>query len=368
MSKARELMRDHRYDQHWYAEPSGDQYVSHAGMQAQEYYDLSYDPYSYNSADWHGFSLAEILSYYRSLYERSIFQVAEELRIRAAYLQALEEGSYHSLPGVTYASGFVRTYATYLGLPADEMVERFKFEARGKFEQQQPLKPNPITAAIAQQSQAQASSKAPQGIALVACLLMIMGGFGTWWLMSSSGPNITMQPNGTAVLIDPQSGERRALPAVGSSVNDRSLPFVQADSNFEADSPTELLAVLQSIDNDTRFDVDSTPLDAASQDSLDGLGIVSAAPAATADVLIKAKRLTWVQVRDLRGNTIASEVLQEGQEFQVPQQPNLQLISAEREFLDIYVDGALVPNLRALDSSGRAFSLDPRDLKEDVLS
>ncbi len=368
MSKARNDMRDHRYDQHWYAEPTGEQYVTHAGMEAHEYYDLSYDPYTYNAADWHGFSLCEILSYYRSLYERSIFQVAEELRIRAAYLQALEEGQYHALPGVTYASGFVRTYANYLGLPADEMVERFKYEARGKFEQQQPLKPNHITAAISQQTQAQASSKAPQGIALVACLLMIMGGFATWWFMSSSVPAITMQPNGTAVLIDPQSGERRALPALGSGVNDRSLPFVSGPGDLEADSPTELLAELSGINNGYRLDVDSTPLDAASQDSLDGLGIVSAAPAATADIRIKAKRLTWVQIRDLRGNTIASEVLQEGQEFEVPQQPNLQLISAEREFLEVFVDGALVTSLRALDSSGRSFSLDARDLKEDIES
>lgn len=54
--------------------------------------------------------------------------VAASLRIRAAYLQAIEAGRVADLPGNAYALGFLRTYATALGLDADELCRRFRTE------------------------------------------------------------------------------------------------------------------------------------------------------------------------------------------------------------------------------------------------
>ncbi|HAW33796.1 MAG TPA: hypothetical protein DCX19_04105, partial [Alphaproteobacteria bacterium] len=42
--------------------------------------------------------------------------IAAYLCIRCQFLQALEENRYKELPGEAYANGFVRTYASYLGL------------------------------------------------------------------------------------------------------------------------------------------------------------------------------------------------------------------------------------------------------------
>src|ERR1700722_14741888 len=64
--------------------------------------------------------------------------IAHSLRIRAAYLAAIEQGRYDRLPGPVYALGFVRTYALHLGLDGDEAVRRFKLEAAG-FEQRRDL-------------------------------------------------------------------------------------------------------------------------------------------------------------------------------------------------------------------------------------
>lgn len=52
--------------------------------------------------------------------------VARVLRIRRRHLQSIEAGDYASLPGTTYAVGFIRAYADYLGLDSDEVVRRFK--------------------------------------------------------------------------------------------------------------------------------------------------------------------------------------------------------------------------------------------------
>src|ERR1700677_5398506 len=57
-----------------------------------------------------------------------IAQVSRALKIRKDHLDALEEDRLEDLPGKTYAIGFVRSYARYLGLDATECVERFKRE------------------------------------------------------------------------------------------------------------------------------------------------------------------------------------------------------------------------------------------------
>jgi cytoskeleton protein RodZ len=58
-------------------------------------------------------------------------EIAAVLRIRPAFLQAIEDGHFQALPGAPYAMGFVRTYAEHLGLDGTEMVRRFKSEAAG---------------------------------------------------------------------------------------------------------------------------------------------------------------------------------------------------------------------------------------------
>ena len=57
--------------------------------------------------------------------------MAGQLHIRLAYLKAIEDGRFKDLPGLTYASGFVRSYADYLGLDGEEMVRRFREEIAG---------------------------------------------------------------------------------------------------------------------------------------------------------------------------------------------------------------------------------------------
>ena len=54
--------------------------------------------------------------------------VSKKLRIKESYLEALENGHYHVFPALVYGIGFLRSYATFLGLDANEMVDRFHKE------------------------------------------------------------------------------------------------------------------------------------------------------------------------------------------------------------------------------------------------
>ena len=64
----------------------------------------------------------------------SLRAVADLTRIRAVYLQALEDERFDQLPGAVYARGFLRTYADALGLDADRLMDAYP----GAFEPPEP--------------------------------------------------------------------------------------------------------------------------------------------------------------------------------------------------------------------------------------
>ncbi|MGH6915625.1 MAG: helix-turn-helix domain-containing protein, partial [Geminicoccales bacterium] len=53
-------------------------------------------------------------------------EIAQQLRIKPAYLAGIEEGDLSMLPGRTYALGFLRTYAEHLGFDGNDLVVRIK--------------------------------------------------------------------------------------------------------------------------------------------------------------------------------------------------------------------------------------------------
>jgi cytoskeletal protein RodZ len=58
----------------------------------------------------------------------SIDDVARETRLAKHYLQALEGESLSTLPGGAYNRSYLRTYATYLGLDANRLVQKYEEE------------------------------------------------------------------------------------------------------------------------------------------------------------------------------------------------------------------------------------------------
>jgi cytoskeletal protein RodZ len=54
--------------------------------------------------------------------------VAKNTKIKTEFLSFIEEGEYAKLPSVSYAHGFVRNYAKFLGLPEKEIMAIFRRE------------------------------------------------------------------------------------------------------------------------------------------------------------------------------------------------------------------------------------------------
>lgn len=68
--------------------------------------------------------LGDVLRERREAMGASLAEVETATRIRQKYLAALESDEWHLLPGEVVGRGFLRNYATYLGLDPTEVVER----------------------------------------------------------------------------------------------------------------------------------------------------------------------------------------------------------------------------------------------------
>ncbi len=56
----------------------------------------------------------------------SLAEVAEKTHIRKVYLEKIEGEQFADLPGKTYVVGFVRSYANFLGLSSDPLIEQLE--------------------------------------------------------------------------------------------------------------------------------------------------------------------------------------------------------------------------------------------------
>lgn len=70
--------------------------------------------------------LAEELRNQREELGLSTDDVFRELRIPAAYVEALERGELHELPAPCYAIGFVKTYCDFLELDPQPFIDRVR--------------------------------------------------------------------------------------------------------------------------------------------------------------------------------------------------------------------------------------------------
>jgi cytoskeleton protein RodZ len=101
----------------------------------------------------------------------------DDTKIRAKYLQALEDERFEILPAETYVKGFLRTYAEYLGLDGQIYVDEFNSRFVSAEE--------PVAATAPKRRPRQRASEssfvvvALAGIVAVAVLVVVAFAFGT---------------------------------------------------------------------------------------------------------------------------------------------------------------------------------------------
>lgn len=128
--------------------------------------------------------------------------------IRASFIKAIEEGRFDTLPGEVYVKGFIRNYATFLGLDPAKMVRMYVDKVSTEAEDEE------ITVNVQSASSTEKSSAASSIIWVILVILLICGAAGGiyWWMngpgkqggvptpqQQSNSPNPTPAPAQTTV-------------------------------------------------------------------------------------------------------------------------------------------------------------------------
>jgi hypothetical protein len=91
--------------------------------------------------------LGEVLRTAREARDVDLARVERDTKIRARYLQALEDGDYAELPGAVYTKGFLRNYGAYLGLDTEYLIDLYRLESSQPTTEKPtvPTPPRPIS-------------------------------------------------------------------------------------------------------------------------------------------------------------------------------------------------------------------------------
>ena len=213
----------------------------------------------------------------------SLDEVAEWLRIKLAYLQALEEGRPQDLPGSTYALGFLRSYASGLGLDAQALARQFRDET--KLVARPDLSfPAPVP-----------ERGVPAGAAVLLGVVLLGAAYTGWYMFGGHErlPTQTVPP-------PPQSLASPALPPGAATQS----PPVQVQ-------PVQVQPVQAQ-------PVRAQPA-APAPVAVPLAPPASAPPApAPATIAIKASAASWVQIRRQDGTVLYEHILQPGESWSTP--------------------------------------------------
>ena len=261
--------------------------------------------------------------------------ISRLLKIRRDYLALLEEGAADSLPGRAYAIGFVRSYATYLGLDGNECVERLKAEIAGRGDTREPQVP--------------AAAPPPewmwllQGQWILGGLLAIALLYAGYYLIVSV-TRVTEQP----VLPVPA---RLAAEAGLPPAPPEPTPAGQASATVPAPAAP------------------ATPTPAASSSA----SAAQAAPAlppgqtygtqnANSRITLRVHRPSLVTVAGANNRVFINRTLQPGDRYIVPDVTGLRLSAPDSGAVELIVDGTSVGFAGANGVVANGMPLNPQDL------
>jgi transcriptional regulator with XRE-family HTH domain len=164
---------------------------------------------------------------------RTIADAAAETRVREAYLAALEEEEFSTVGGNVYVKGFLRSYARYLGVDPDPLVDRFRAEFERPEDQaaivHQPLPPVGRVGRMGPMGARQGPSRTVTFVAIVIAILFVLGliGLASGHDQQAAAP-VPSPVGGTgATALPPGGGSARGQPSA------RSAPSMTASGAVE---------------------------------------------------------------------------------------------------------------------------------------
>ena len=331
----------------------------------------------YELGGYNEISVGDLMRGERATLGKSLLDVQRELKIKAAYIAAIENADADAFETPGFVAGYVRSYARYLGLDPDRAFAAFCAESGLKpalasagapsarrAAPRAALAPSPERDIFAERrmpyappGDAMLSRIEPGAVASLAVLIALIGAVG-WggWMVLQEMQRVTLMPADDAAVavsdIDPlapegEAGAEAAPPepdALDRLYRPRALdvpvlvardgPIAALDPEAPDAPPAPAATELTEADLDPRGDQIAPPRVAAATDA-DG-GIDGAVRTALSDngadpadavqvvvdpgseVVLVAVRPAWVRVRAADGTVVLEKIMETGETYAVP--------------------------------------------------
>lgn len=294
--------------------------------------------------------------------------VSRVLKIRKDHLEALEEDRVEALPGRTYAVGFIRSYADYLGLDAVQCVERYKAEIAGRAD---PTV-QPITVI-----DEDAEHRMPHGWKIMAAVVVVLVLYGAYQLAASADralnePAVTPAPQ----LVHRPVARKPKPPQEQLTVTqpltaplDTTLPLANSVPGANGAPPAPGTAA----PGTTAPGTAPAQGTAANPNGLQGSGVATAPlpegqvygdTSKSARVVLKARFATRILVQGPGGRIIQNRLLKPGDSYRVPNMTGLTLTTSNAGAVQLELDGTVAGVVGKTDETAEAISLDPQSIMD----
>ncbi len=351
----------------------------------------------------------EILRAAREKRKLSLEDVSAAIHVRTAQLRAIEEGNIDALPGMTYAVGFVKSYASYLKLNPIDLGNKFKTE-HGALK---PLMPDlPEIKPVVE-------SRMPDprivGVGAFFAVVLLLG----WTLFGGdetsegldiapvagvegeapqvgveiAAENVTEEIAGDETPVETSGSPEEAAPAkvadekpakdvkedakakeedkkeqAAEKAEDKKEAEVAAQApatSEDEQQASEAVAALDAEAAKKKAAAEAVANVAAAQTQAEQPAMAAEEPITirkAGRVVFKAKQTSWVQISDAEERVVFKKLLRAGEQYTVPEGKGYTLITTNAGGLDVIVDGKQAPALGKSGEILRGLPLEPSEL------
>lgn len=261
---------------------------------------------------------------------RSVQDVANDTRVRRVYLEAIEEMRLDALPSRPFAIGYIRAFATSLGLDPEVAIERFKTD--------DPVLDEPLHAPVGMPD-----DRDPRVAAFLIGALVIISAIVLWNIAQRA-----MSANAPPSSLTPQAATAKALASVKPGVVELGYPLpAPVESTTPPAYETPGLAEAMGLEADPSASNASSPSRPATSVDVAALPQVFAAQGKVYDagaaqvstVTLQALKPASLILRGTDGSVYFARQLSKGEAFRVPQIAGLTLDVSKADDFQVFVSG-----------------------------
>jgi cytoskeleton protein RodZ len=233
-----------------------------------------------------------------------IEEISVALKIRTKYLMALEEGNVKELPSAVYLIGYLKSYADFLGLESDALIEHLRSEQEHRPQQTELYLPEPYR-----------KDFHPKPVALVLSVVLTVGIYALWHYYHNEG-RFSASPQQTISEVLNTSGFTNYTPIPSAATYPGTIgTSSQTLSSYRSKS---------------------------SEDSASGNDAI----------ILLAKASSWVKILDNNGQLIAERALNAGDTYFVSNHEGLVITAGNPDAIEVMRNGEFSKlNMLALQHS-----------------